>query len=299
VSLIEIDINEVCLHSSLWSISTQQSTVSGALVRLKMLHRTMDSATSYIKTLLQTPESLLCRLGLGSWCGWFYAYVVICKLVFLQENEFLGHTQVDGLPGEIDNLIPPTQTLENLTEHHTSNTNSAKSNVVAKELRGWNALAVITEYNLCELLDKFTSKLRFILPENSILWQRPKEERESLYTIACLNQAMHQGFTKRIDRVASSDFGGVSTSQPTAVPNTTSHGSSFTGSWQPPQFSSDRNIEPVGATLLPFASFMNFDSINFDGVNLPASSFPPQNGQEMLSDWMWDMVMDDFTMPTL
>jgi hypothetical protein len=297
MSLIDIGINEVCLHSSLWSTSTQQSSVSGSLARLKMLHRTMASATSYLRTLLQTPELLLYQLGLGSWCGWFYAYVVICKLVFLQENELLGHTQVDDIPGEMDNLIPQTPTPESPTEHHASNTYSAKSDVVAKELLGWNALAVVKEYNLCELLDKFTSKLRFILPENSIQWQRPKEERESLYGIACLNEAMHQGFNKRIDRLASSDVGGPYASQPAAVSSTTSYGSSSARFWQHPQFSSDRTIGPVGATVLPFASFMNFDSINFDGVHLPASTFPPQKEQEVLSDWMWDMVMDDFTMP--
>ena len=46
--------------------------------------------------------------------------------------------------------------------------------------------------------------------------------------------------------------------------------------------------------------FANFDSINFDGISVPTSmSYTPQAGQEMLGDWMWDMVMDDFTMPTL
>jgi hypothetical protein len=302
ISLVDININEACLHSSLWSISTEQ-LAPVSLVRLKMLHRTMISATSYISTLLQTPESLLDQLALGSWCGWFYAYVVICKLVFLQENEMLGHTQVDDMQGEIDNLMPHDPAPDNLVGQHARNKNSTRHDTVAKYLQGWSALAVFQEYNLHELLENFTNKLRFVLPENSIPWRRPEEERESLYKIACLNQLMQQGFNKRIeqlDRLSSSfDANDLSTGQPAAAPSATSQGCSSTGPWQPPQFSSDcTTVPPVGPTVLPFANFMNFDSINFDGVHLPASNFPAQGGQEMFGDWMWNMVMDDFTMPT-
>jgi hypothetical protein len=290
-SLADIDINEVCLHSSLWTISAEQSTRFESLVRLKMLHRTMKSAMSYIKTLIKTPESLLSQLGLGSWCGWFYVYVVICKLIFLQENELLGHTQVDDMPGEIDNLVPRDPDPEALS--HISN------NDTSLDLRGWNALAVVREYNLREVLDKFTRKLSFILPENSAPWQRPREERENLYAIACLNQSLQSGFIKRIDRLACSAVGNLSTGQQSAATsNMASRSYASTGPWQPQQTPDDRPVSPVGDKILPFASFLNFDSINFDGLTLPPSTFPPQGGPEMLGDWMWDMVMDDFTMPT-
>jgi hypothetical protein len=300
ILLTDIDINEVCLHSSLWSISAEHSQAPVSLIRLKMLHRTMSSATSYVKTLLRTPESLLSQLGLGSWCGWFYAYVVICKLVFLQENELLGDTQVEDMSGEIENLAhEPDSEPEVLTAHHAHSHDTTRSDAVAVELSGWNALAVVREYNLREILDEFAKKLSFILPENSPLWQRPKEDRENLYPIACLDQALLSGFKKRIDRLSSSAVGGLPTGQQLATTsNTTSRGYASAGPWQPQPIPSDRPISPVGDRILPFASFMNFDSINFDGVSLPASTFPPQGGQEMFGDWMWDMVMDDFTMPT-
>jgi hypothetical protein len=300
ILLADIDINEVCLHSALWSISAEYSQTPVSLIRLKMLHRTMSSATSYLKTLLQTPESLLSQLGLGSWCGWFYAYVVICKLIFLQENELLGHTQVEDMSGEIENLArEPESEAEALTTHHTNNHDTTRSDAMTVDLSGWNALAVVREYNLREVLDEFAKKLAFILPENSAPWQRPKEERENLYAIACLNQALLSGFKKRIDRLASSAVGGLSTvQQSAATSDLTSQGYASAGPWQPQPIPTDRPISPVGNKILPFASFMNFDSINFDGVSLPASTFPPQGGQEMLGDWMWNMAMDDFTMPT-
>jgi hypothetical protein len=301
ILLADIDINEVCLHSSLWSISAEYSQTPVSLIRLKMLHRTMSSATSYFKTMLQTPESLLSQLGLGSWCGWFYVYVVICKLIFLQENELLGHTQVEDMSGEIENLArePDSESEpEALMTHHSNNHDTTRSDTMAVDLSGWNALAVVREYNLREVLDEFAKKLSFILPENSVPWQRPKEERENLYAIACLNQALLTGFKKRIDRRASSAVDGLATGQQSAATsNMTPQDYASARPWQPQPILSDRPISPVGNKILPFASFMNFDSINFDGVSLPASTFPPE-GQEMLGDWMWDMVMDDFTMPT-
>jgi hypothetical protein len=248
-----------------------------------MLHRTMQAATSYISTLLQTPQSQLFPLGLGTWCGWFYAFIVICKLVFLQENERLGYTELDNLAEEIDNLIP-----------QNTNTTDDKGNETVADGRadelGWDALAVAREYNVRQLLDDFTKKLHFTLPEDAIPWGKPKEERESLYSIGCIQYIMLHGFKKRIDRLASATTPGSTTEQPECI---------LQEQWQPSQPGNNGpRARPNEVLALPFSNFMNFDSLNFDSVELPTSTFPSQGGQEMLGDWMWDMAMDDFTMPS-
>jgi hypothetical protein len=301
ISLLDIDINEVCLHSSLWTTPSQSATAPRSLIRLKMLHRTMEGATTYIRTLLQIPQSLLPHLALGSWCAWFYAFVVICKLVFLEENERLGDTEVDDIPGEIDNLLPhdhvPDEPISHRREDKGLSDKHAYLGDIANE-PGWNALVIAREYNLRELFDQVTKKLAFILPEGSVLWGRPKEQRENLYAIACLHHTMHQGFTKRINQLALAKASSSSTVQPATGPNVSSRDYSSVDAWQTSQSISGSSIPPVGSTVLPFASFMNFDSINFEGLTQIASTFPPQ-GEEMLGDWMWNMVMDDFTMPIL
>jgi hypothetical protein len=301
LSLLDICINEVCLHSSLWTTSFQSATAPCSLIRLKMLHRTMEGATTYIRTLLQAPQSLLPQLGLGSWSAWFYAFVVICKLVFLEENERSGNTEVDDIPGEIDNLLPHDHVPENPITHSREDQPPSDKHVYLGELadgQGWNALVVAREYNIRELFDQVMAKLRYILPEGSVPWRRAKEQRENLYAIACLHHTMHQGFTKRINQLALASASSSTTIQSATGPTTSSRDYSSTERWQTLQSKSASSIPPVGPTILPFANFMNFDSINFEGLTETASAFPPQ-GEEILGDWMWNMVMDDFTMPIL
>lgn len=187
-------------------------------------------------------------------------------------------------------------------EHNLQNT----TNVDHANDSGWDAMTVAREYDVQRLFERFMAKMRFVQPEGSAPWSKPKGEQESLYSIGCIQQIMLHGFTKRIGRLAS---GNLTTStdnnhgifDPTTAPNGLDYNSSTTTTWQPPLL---RTAGVQGAAFnpmrLPFANFMHFDSINFDGVTLPSSSLPPQaNQEEMLGDFMWDMVMDDFTMPSM
>jgi hypothetical protein len=246
----------------------------------------MEGATSYLKTLLAIPQPLLYHLGLGSWCGWFYAFIVICKLVFLQENERLGHTQVEDMPGEIDNLMPQIAVLESLLQRNEEDTTAADNNPALDGLDGhpgWDALALTRQYDLCRLLDQVTELFRFSLPKDFVPWRKPREERDSLYSLSCIQHTMLQAFTKRIDRLAHANAPDTTADRPTTAPTAPAQDQSYTNTWQFPQ--------PTSILAHPFANFMNFDTINFDGVTIPASNYPQQQGgQEMLGDWMWDMV---------
>jgi hypothetical protein len=254
-----------------------------------MLHTLMESATSYLRTLLAIPQPLLYHIGLGSWCGWFYAFIVICKLVFLQENECLGHTQVEDMPGEINNLIPQNAVLESLLQRSNEDKNTADVNPALDRIDGhpdWDALAVTRQYDLCRLLDQVTEFFRFSLPKDFVPWRIPREERDSLYSISCVQHTMLQAFTKRIDRLAHANATEPAIDQPTTAPTAPAQDPSATGTWAFPQ-------PPSNDWILshPFANFMNLDAINFDGVTMPVSNYAQQQGgQEMLGDWMWDMV---------
>lgn len=254
-----------------------------------MLHRAMEGATSYLRTLLGIPQPQLYHLGLGSWCGWFYAFIVICKLVFLQENERLGHTQVEDMPGELNNLIPQNLVLENLMQRNMQDKGPAEINPALDGIDGhpgWDALAVTEQYDLRRLLNQVTVLFRFSLPEDFVPWRKPREERDSLYSLSCIQHIMLQAFTKRIDRLAYASVTDSATTQPTTAPPAPSLDAC---SVDVRQFQQPPSNDWILAQ--PFGNFMNFDTINFDGVTIPASNYPQQQGgQEMLGDWMWDMV---------
>jgi hypothetical protein len=288
--LIDINIHEVALHSSLWNKVPQHTTPhSLSLVRLKMLHLTMEGATSYLATLLEAPQSQLYHLGLGSWAGWFYALVVVCKLVFLQENERSGRAALEDLSGEIDNLIPPD--IDGAVQPE----DTAPPLESSTDESGWSAVAVARGYNIRGLFERFTQKLRCTLEADGALWRKPREERDSLYAIACIQHIMTAGFIKRFDRRTADANREPSTAQ------SGTHEASNQGQWQPAQPFQPASVAQGQSDILslPFSNFMHFDAINFDGITLPDSTFPPQAGEEILGDWMWNMVMDDFTMPTM
>lgn len=271
------------------------------MARLKMLHRTMEAAITYMNILLDVSQTRLYQLGLGTWSAWFYTYIVICKLVFLEENERLGYTNVDDIPGEINNLMPhPLAPGNPASEEANDPKNSFQP--VNYSNSGWDALAVTRQYGLREISQRFTEKLSSTLPADAVPWKKPREDRDSLYSIACLHYVMFQGYTKRLQRhqlaVSGTDCSdpGQSVADPSSNPQTYH----TIDQWQSSQIvPSESNVEPVGGTVLPFASFMNFDSINFDGFSMPSSAFPLSGGDDMLGDWVWNMAMDDFTMPTL
>lgn len=258
-----------------------------------MLSKTMASAKTYVGILQDRPQSHLYHLGISSWAGWFYTVVVICKLVFLTENERLGWSDLDNIPGELDNLI-----VENVNQVIAS---SVQDSAQPNEETSWNALSVAGEYGIQQLFEQFMDKLRFTLPVGVGPWALPKDQMDSLHSIGSIQQTMLNGFTKRMDqlkygtRTNSGEYL-QGTGLQSVPPASAAEGMDV---WHNPQLTSS-GVYAGGPAALPFAGFMNFDSINFDGINLPASSsYAPQVGQELLGDWMWDMVMDDFTMPSM
>lgn len=216
---------------------------------------------------------------------------VICKLVFFQENERLGNTSLEDVPEEIDNLLP-----HNNDGHLPSNNDPELGS--GTEDSGWVAVSVAREYNIRQLFELFVEKLSCTLPADAAPWRKARDERDSLYAIASIQHTMLNGFVKRIERQTS-----ATTSQPVAQSfadiNRASNGPSQVA-WQGSRpIRVDANGQPGGILSMPFSNFMNFDSINFDGIAPPLSTFSLQGGDEVYSDWMWDMVMDDFTMPSM
>ncbi|KAH8732874.1 hypothetical protein GQ44DRAFT_721115 [Phaeosphaeriaceae sp. PMI808] len=286
--LLDMVINEVCLHTSLWCTSSTQTTPPLSINRLKMLHRSIESATSYVKILAQSPQSVLYQLGLGSWSAWFYAVIILCKLVFLQENERLGCTNFEDLPGELVNLQPRD------IEASSRNDTGPES---CPDETGWSALTIAREYKIYELFNGFAEKLRFTLPMGSGIWQKSKEEQDSLYAIACLQRTMLQGFAKRIDRITPKFANSTLGNQLSVAPLATASSSSKR-IWQPTQPALGNNeLMRNGSIGLPFAPLLNFDSMNFDGVPFPTASISPQAGEDPFGDFMWNMAMDDFSLP--
>lgn len=159
-SLLDMAINEICLHSLLWESPPQHSSLTLSLPRLKMLHRTMEGATSYLSTIVQSQQSKLYQLGIGSWAGWFYAVIVVCKLVFLRDNERLGRTHLDDIPEEIENLLPQDQAPLVVETERTE----------CIDEPGWGASAVARDYHILQLLDQLMEKLRCTLPADNVPW---------------------------------------------------------------------------------------------------------------------------------
>lgn len=296
--LLDIWIHECCLHGSLWQTSSKPEPTPPSVVRLKMLLCALNASKSYLETILQLSEQLLYQMALQCWTGWFYAVIVICKIVFLEDNERLGHTQFDSIPQEIDGLIPEILGHGNAQSEQSILPDPNKAS-------NWLPLSVARDYHIQRLFERFMNLLSFTLPPECAPWTLPRDKRDSLHAIACIQHTMLHGFTKRIQRLAlpnqshgSSDLHGeYNDSQQTDVDSSAKSVLNPSTTMKVPySWPNEKITHPTVRSTLPFMDFMNFDSLNFQGVVLP-ESFPTQpNG---FDDWIWDSVMDDFTMPSL
>ncbi|KAI8940462.1 hypothetical protein NX059_004147 [Plenodomus lindquistii] len=189
---VGIRIDECCLYTSLWRTPVGASADSPSLLRLKMFHRTFEATTSNIQSLLQTPKGALFRLGLQSWASWFHIVVVICKLVFLEDNERFGDANIEDLPQELGNLFSDQE------DDRRQGIEPGKATSTS-----WNPEKVAEQYNVRGLFESFTEMLQFTLPVGCAPWSIPRDMRDS-HSIACIQYLMLFGLKKRIKPLSSS-----------------------------------------------------------------------------------------------
>lgn len=249
-----------------------------------MLHRALTASKSYMEILNNSPRLLLYRLSLTTWTSWFYIIAVTCKLIFLEDNETTGDSQVGNLEGEIHNLFAEDQ-------------HATRRNLHSDDGTTWDPVRIAQDSNIEQIFLTFRRQLEMALPLDSPPWAKDRDDRDSLYAIACLHQMLMQGFTKRLHQLA----------HPTTAPNINVVNlnptnplpaliSSVDDSHDYIRPSNTASSEAPRMPQGPLAGFMHFDTINFDGITLPswmATQYPS------LDDWIWNTAIDDFTLPTL
>jgi hypothetical protein len=277
-------LNECSLHHSLWREKTSPSAFSLSPLRFKMMHRAMTASKSYMEILNDCPRSLLYQLSTTTWTTWFYIVAVTCKLVFLEDTETSADAHVVHLEGEIHNLFAEDE-------------RTSRRNLQSEDGTTWDPVRVAKDSNIEQIFLTFRRQLEMALPLDSPPWTKTKKERDSLYAIACLHQMMMQGFTKRLHELVyptpTPNVGIVDLNPTQPFPALISSVHSSQDCRRPSETSSGATTKLPQA---PTASFMHFDTINFDGITLPpwmAMQYPS------LDDWIWNTAVDDFTLPTL
>lgn len=256
----------------------------------------MNAALAYLNVLVSLPQQKLRQLAFQTWSGWFYAVIIICKLVFLEENDRNGTTQFFPIPQELDEMIP----------EHSDERNQAPASRGPSTQTSWTPLNVAREYDIQGVFDRFMDYMSFALPAADPPWVIPPNKQVHLYAIACIQRTMLQGFTKRIQRMSASANSEVpDPTQPDCVADantTTSYTAGYNTSAPPNPPHAFFNLSNAGQThptvqsSLPFLNAMNFDTLDFEGITIPSSYGMQASG---FDDWMWDTIMDDFSMPTL
>lgn len=295
-SFLDALLHESCLHKLRWKDASQPGTFTSSLARLDMIRRTIEASRTYLNILIETPVESLYQLSLLPWGSCFYAIILVCKVVFMEDNERLGNSNFDVIPQEVDNLIP--QNIDS-QDPHNLNTGQLDPN------KGpWDPLSVSREYNIRDLFSRLMEKFRFTLQVDCPPWSLSREKRDSLHAIACIIHTLLHGYTNRIQRFASSANTSASisahyTSQEyTGASSTAAAFSNRTTTMSNRSYPSPQNnpTQSFRAGLIPFLGSMNFDSLNFDGITLPAS--PAMQSNEF-DDLIWDTIMNDFTVNSL
>ncbi|KAJ4372061.1 hypothetical protein N0V83_003834 [Neocucurbitaria cava] len=137
-SFLDALLHESCLHKMRWKDASQPGRFTSSLARLDMIRRTIEASRTYLNILIETPVESLYQLTLLPWGSCFYAVILICKVVFIEDNERLGNSNFDIIPQEVDNLIP--QNIDS-QDPHTMDTGHLDPNKGS-----WDPLSVSREY---------------------------------------------------------------------------------------------------------------------------------------------------------
>ncbi|KAF1951584.1 hypothetical protein CC80DRAFT_204263 [Byssothecium circinans] len=224
--LLEIWIHECGLHTSLWNTSPSKLNPHSP-VRLRILHRCLESTKSYVNGLLSAPFSSLHHLSAPHWAGWFYSIVVGCKLVFLEENERESLTDIEATDRQVTRLM--TDHFDGDLPHAAFPLPAVTEPEPAMRKSSWDPVSVAKEADLQGLFDQFIEKMRFSVPTDAAakesenfgtyapnntstigrrlelkLFKRRYTDFffppliDPLFCMTCLQLSLSQGFTKRM-----------------------------------------------------------------------------------------------------
>ena len=259
---------------------------------------------------LGIPRASLYHLTFSSWSGWFYAIIVACKLVFLEDNERRSQTDLDSVSRTVSKLfcekLPETpSTLWSEKTIEGSSFDPCKVPLEINATSMWDPIAVAREAEVPSLFDKFIEKMQFTEPSDPNALNSANPIFDPLFSMLCLQRSLLHGFTKRMkdhveklakpEAVLGSGAQGASSS-PKDIGDGAS-GLEYTdwnsSSAMSPQ-ARQRLVERYRNNPIPLLNTFQFNSINFDTI---APLDPLSMPQLLQDDLLWDTVMDDFTFP--
>jgi hypothetical protein len=236
---------------------------------------------------------MLHSLAFPSWSGWFYAIIVACKLVFLEDNERHSQTDLDSVSREVDKLAMHKYRTPRHYEPYTLPSEVNTTSI-------WDPIVVAKEAGVQSIFDQFMRKMEFTIPSNPDACENKDSDFDPLFCMVVLQHSFLDGFTKRMKEHSSK--------LPSSKANTTAGTQYMPNSHQ--DLSSTMHVSGYDSqsTMTPQARFMldqcrtnpiplmnsfHFNSINFDSI-APLDSYPPP--QLSQDDMLWDTVMGDFAM---
>jgi hypothetical protein len=266
-----------------------------------MLHRTVNFIKIFLNILMDTPDQSMYHLALFPWTGWLYANIVACRIVFLQDNEHLCH------------YIPSEYHTVPLEENHAGPADATAVN--------WDPGVIAQESGIQDLFERLVDKLKFTFPPGGTTIDVDRDDRDVLFSFACIQRSILNSFSKRIREYASRPGTAPPDPSPpvnpvsTLIPNVdaaqVTPSSTQINAGPGPQPSAPQvPITPqqeylrqqMASHTIPFIENMNFGGLNFESVqDQPTGSEPMQGvtaGKEY-DDWVWNMMMDDFTLMPL
>ncbi|KAF2175720.1 hypothetical protein K469DRAFT_701519 [Zopfia rhizophila CBS 207.26] len=284
IYLLQMWIHESSLHCSLWShhpLPSPHKTYSSlSTLRIRTLYLSLNAMKAYLNSLLETPQDALYHFAFQAWSGWFYASILACKLVFLQENEPLSprHSHsVQQTPGLLPEYFGPGAPHDFY---------SLGGDVESRNM--WDPVSVVIETGAQHLFNLLLEKLKFTMDDPG---NNKDGDRDPLFGIACVQRMFLAGFERRLKKWSEKNCN----SHPS--PRTTDGGGM---SAREAAMSHEDQVAAGWNVTGPLPDPMNFGTLQLRSENrfdyTLLGSFGQQNTSE---DWMWNMMMEDFTMPAM
>jgi hypothetical protein len=244
---------------------------------------------SYVEAIISIPTTSLHHLASPPWASWFYAIIVACKLVFLEDNERDAQTDIDSTDCEVITYM----TDEGFDRHAPHKSIPLPTEPVTTT--SWDAISVAKTANLQNLFDRFIKKMQFTAPADAAAMD--SENFDPLFCMTCLQLSLSHGFSKRMKE----HLFKTNTTNNKVIPNTPLPYATRQPGVQATQTPQYTQLEQAAQTSAPpfdqpLVNTFNFNVLNFDSIQFPDSE---ESQQPAYDDWLWDTIMNDFSMPPL
>jgi hypothetical protein len=288
--MLDVTILECSLHNTLWQPPLCTTHTAINYTRNLMLQRLLVASQTFARTLLGAPSTSLHRLTVPVWSGWFYATLLVVKVVLLRQNETVGSPRVNLVPHTVGDFLPKENGGSATADICKMTSTLARANIR-------DETTMLQETELVSIFRSFIKKLKATAPRSDDD-DCGSPAKPFLMKVATLQT----GLLSAVEKMAEHQQVFPATpdcSQGSCEPAHDSTTAPFYDSNATAGYQQSRDMYDAAQMNASFDPLQPNEPLNFAYFDNLANPSQEAMQQPPVDGWLWDLVMNDANMFSL